>query len=44
MSDVEEPAIIARGKFHAMRELQGVLAKGGLTAEIVRPPDSNVNT
>lgn len=44
MNDIEQPAIVARGRFSAMRELQGVLVKGGLAAEIVRPPDSDVNT
>jgi hypothetical protein len=36
-------AILARSGFATLRELQRVLRRGGVSAEIVRPPDSDPN-
>ena len=36
--------VIAQGKVGELREMLCVLTSGGLEAEIVRPPDTNVNT
>ena len=43
MQNEKNIRVIAEGGVRALKEMRGVLAAAGVEAELMRPPDSNVN-
>ena len=41
--DSGQPVFISQGPFSRLRELQGVLRKASISADIVAPPGANTN-
>jgi len=41
--NLEEPVFLSQGPFNRLRELQSILAKADIPAEIVGPPGCNTN-
>ena len=40
----EEFAIIVKGRLEPLKEMTSILARAGVDAQIVRPPDGDPNT
>jgi len=43
MSELVEPVFLSQGPFGRLRELQSMLAKSDIPAEIVQPPGCDAN-
>ena len=44
LDDSAKPAIVMQGPLGQLRELERVLGRAGIPAEVVRPPDCDANT
>jgi len=44
LDDSARPAIVMQGPLGQLRELERVLDRAGIPAEVVRPPDCDANT